>query len=311
MPAKKKLSRIPAKKTRSNKRSGLRGFFTLKRSVLLVFVVVFAATSSFLLFKSEAATAYRYADEDYEFTTLNKYRTDNGRAALGRNDCATNYARLHAANMGNSNNLHHSNLYSFMNYIRTNCQSGIGYGDSVVAENIFRVDSALSVTHTVSGWIASPGHRNNILNGAFNRSGVGVYEANGSKWSVQVFYICTSNCGTYTPPAVTGHVDFDGNSCRTIRGWALDRSNRKRAVSVHAYFNTVNSKQPGDGVPYGPTKTYRADVNKAYSTTGNHGFSIPVPSKWRGKWFIVRVYGINNNGQANPLIGWKNVTYTC
>ncbi|WP_284154987.1 CAP domain-containing protein [Algicella marina] len=68
--------------------------------------------------------------------------------------------------------------------------AGAGYAFSAAAENIAyqrgREDSALSVLFMQS-WMASAGHRRNILNARLTELGVGTASGDGATYAVQVF----------------------------------------------------------------------------------------------------------------------------
>jgi uncharacterized protein YkwD len=56
------------------------------------------------------------------------------------------------------------------------------------AENIYQDNfSQASAARSVGGWMNSPGHRANILNGEFTHIGTGVYSAGGNNYMVQLF----------------------------------------------------------------------------------------------------------------------------
>jgi hypothetical protein len=104
------------------------------------------------------------------------------------------------------------------------------------------------------------------------------------------------------PPALPiGHVDSvtstPGGHLR-IKGWAFDRDQPSTSIQVALYLDGV-------GVRWFPTPVPRADVNRVYRITGNHGFDITVPASLGAH--RVDVYGINvGGGSRNPLIGSLN-----
>jgi hypothetical protein len=107
---------------------------------------------------------------------------------------------------------------------------------------------------------------------------------------------------------------LDGVSCSAgITGWAFDPDSPATSLSVHVYF---------DG-PFG-TGTFggsfdanlsRPDVNAAYGITGNHGFTIPIPSAYRaaGHSVYIHAIGIRANGSptgGNPVIASSGMSYS-
>lgn len=72
-----------------------------------------------------------------------------------------------------------------------------------------------------------------------------------------------------------------------VVGWALDPTNPTSQLTIKLYIDTVNDPSVGSGV----TDQLRADVNKSLSVTGNHGFKVKIPSKYRdGKSHSIYVF---------------------
>jgi hypothetical protein len=84
-----------------------------------------------------------------------------------------------------------------------------------------------------------------------------------------------------------------------VTGWAFDFSSTGRAIAVTV---TRNGKQ----VASSPTALLRADVNRAWSVTGNHGFSYTVPLAAGANQLCA--YGVNIGAGANALLGCRTVT---
>jgi uncharacterized protein YkwD len=102
------------------------------------------------------------------FTCVNLERTSRGISALSSNPTLSTAAQNCAERMAASGQMTHS--------------SGPPPGFSTWGENIaVGYPSASSV---VAAWMASPGHRANILNPAYTRTGVG-YVASGYWWCQQ------------------------------------------------------------------------------------------------------------------------------
>ena len=111
----------------------------------------------------------------------------------------------------------------------------------------------------------------------------------------------------------TGAVEV--NTCTNISGWAYDKDKPATSTSVDIYITEQASPQVGRdfGVRI-TTTTTRADVNKAYGITGNHGFSYGVPANFKNNIkynTFVFALGVDASGNLtgeNPLIGsgsWK------
>ena len=75
--------------------------------------------------------------------------------------------------MAANNSLSHNNLNSLIS--QTSFQT--------MGENILVGPAGMSVAQMEAAWMNSPGHRANILNGAFSAAGVGfAYDNNGELW---------------------------------------------------------------------------------------------------------------------------------
>ena len=87
-----------------------------------------------------------------------------------------------------------------------------------------------------------------------------------------------------------------------IGGWSLDTTTPGQESVDHmcAYIDGL----PGVGAASSPfvTSVYRADVNAALGTTGNHGFAWQVPSNYHGQ-HKVYIYGVNINGSVTQISG--------
>lgn len=64
---------------------------------------------------------------------------------------------------------------------------GSGYAYWTIGENIYYRSPNNSPDEAVQGWLRSPGHRNNMLNGTFTQLGVGYATSGDRHYYVQVF----------------------------------------------------------------------------------------------------------------------------
>ncbi len=99
-----------------------------------------------------------------------------------------------------------------------------------------------------------------------------------------------------------GRLDRVAVSGRTVilQGWAFDPDQPGTSIRVAVYRNDSL-------LGWFPAAGARPDVNSVYRITGQHGYSIQVPSPAGAQTF--RVYAINIGPAAgNPLIGTKAVT---
>jgi uncharacterized protein YkwD len=130
--------------------------------------VIMTAPSAEALVPSAAVTTQYEARLEY---LVNVQRTRYGRGKLVWASCPDRYAASWAAYLARTGLFYHRNQISYLN----GCQA------SRVAENIARGN--VSADRMVAAWMASPGHRQNILNGLLTRVGTGAVYA-GGQWTV-------------------------------------------------------------------------------------------------------------------------------
>jgi hypothetical protein len=84
-----------------------------------------------------------------------------------------------------------------------------------------------------------------------------------------------------------------------LTGWAFDGDNPGTPISVAVYRDDI-------AIHWYPTGLARPDVNRIYRITGNHGFSITVPTAPGSHRFTV--HGINTTRSGrNPVLGSATV----
>ncbi len=104
--------------------------------------------------------------------------------------------------------------------------------------------------------------------------------------------------------APLGH--FDGASCNTWDGWALDQDWPSGSIPIRAYVD--GPAGTGTMLPNYTTNLYRGDVNTTFGVTGNHGFSMPTPDAYKYSDHTVYMYAIGANSSGalddfNAFIG--------
>ena len=121
-----------------------------------------------------ASAADRYEDDVVAAT--NPERTSRGLAALAPQACVDSYAEAQARRMAAEGRMFHQELQPVLQ----SC------GLRTVGENVAHgYPSGDAVTQA---WMASPGHRANILNGTFRLIGVGAAQGSDGRWyAAQVF----------------------------------------------------------------------------------------------------------------------------
>jgi hypothetical protein len=133
------------------------------------------------------ATPAAAAEADTLFTLANQDRAANGLPALRRNSAMDQVAANWAAHMGQTGTLAHNPSYS----------SQIPGGWSRAGENVAKGYPTATAMH--AGWMASSGHRANIL-GDFTDVGVAFITAGGTTWGVEVFARYASAAPPPPPP---------------------------------------------------------------------------------------------------------------
>jgi uncharacterized protein YkwD len=102
---------------------------------------------------------------------INVNRTRYHLGSVVANACPDKYAESWAAYLARTGTFYHRNLVPILSACKA----------TVVAENLAR--GYTTADATVAAWMASPGHRANILNGRLNKIGVAAVYANG-RWTV-------------------------------------------------------------------------------------------------------------------------------
>jgi len=116
-----------------------------------------------------AATIVNY--EHRVVSLINLQRVRHGRGRLAVSSCPNRYAVGWAAYLARTGYFYHRSMMAFL----------YGCRAQRVAENIARGN--VSADRIVAAWMASPGHRANILDGRLTRIGMGAVYAHG-QWTV-------------------------------------------------------------------------------------------------------------------------------
>ena len=149
---------------------------------------VLAVLLAFLtLTTTDVAASAADAEADM-LARINASRTARGLRPLAANAALAAHARRHSQAMARSGELFHSSAAEM--------QAAAGPGWTALAENVGR-GSDLAGIH--AAFMASPGHRNNIL-GEFDYVGIGVAENNGLVY-VTVVFKATTPAPQNSPPA--------------------------------------------------------------------------------------------------------------
>ena len=118
------------------------------------------------------------SDIEREVTAIvNAVRAENGLGALTIDDKLSQTARAKAVDMAQNNYFSHTSP-TYGSPFDMMKRFGVDY--NTAGENIAKGYSTAQAV--VDGWMNSPGHRANILNPSFTRTGVG-YTADGDHWA--------------------------------------------------------------------------------------------------------------------------------
>lgn len=253
----------------------------------VAFVALMGVTSA-----PPAAAASPEVDELH--TLVNNYRAANGVGPLRKCSNLMNAAQGHAADMAARNYFSHTSPEGTTFTMRDNAAGYTGW--TVLGENIAK--SFATPIATLNGWIASPTHRANMLDGAYTDTGLGVaYTAGGTPYWVQEFG-AGGKCGS----SVVG--GFDGVTSSwpqtgRVRGWAFDSQSPGTVLNIDVY---VDGKMIGRY----PASLSRPDVGNAFPSAGpNHGFDVTFTSTAGFHDVCVHVNSLTPG--VYPLLGCQTI----
>jgi uncharacterized protein YkwD len=136
---------------------------------------------------SSSAAVGATSDERRAFELVNAERRARGESALVWDAELTRMARLHSEKMARQNFFSHSGPDGQGLRERSRANGIVGF--KALAENLaYNKGFADAASSAVVGWMRSEGHRDNILNAEFTRTGVGMARAaDGRIYFTQVF----------------------------------------------------------------------------------------------------------------------------
>jgi uncharacterized protein YkwD len=120
------------------------------------------------------------------FDLVNQERVRAGKPALVWLDRVATVARYHSTNMSTNNFFSHVDPQGRRSGKRAD---QLGVSDwKQIGENIAWLSGSDPAARVVRSWMQSPGHRDNIMNGAYRESGIGLsIAADGKYYFTQVF----------------------------------------------------------------------------------------------------------------------------
>lgn len=136
---------------------------------------------------SSSAAVSATADERRAFELVNAERRARGESALVWDAELTRMARLHSEKMARQNFFSHSGPDGQGLRERSRASGIVGF--KALGENLaYNKGFADAASSAVVGWMRSEGHRDNILNAEYTRTGVGIARAaDGRIYFTQVF----------------------------------------------------------------------------------------------------------------------------
>jgi len=135
--------------------------------------VIATAPSAQAAYVPSAATVAAY--EARVAWRINVVRASYGRGRVAAVSCPDKYAERWASYLARTGTFYHQSMYPILS----------GCGATVAAENLARGN--VSADRMVTAWMASAGHRRNILDGRLNRIGVSAVYS-GGQWTVATDY---------------------------------------------------------------------------------------------------------------------------
>lgn len=149
--------------------------------ISIILLIIFWDARVFSLFAVSSETEKRpvFLLEKLIYEKVNDIRLKYNLPKLEWASDVAEIARKHSEDMGIKGYFAHENKEGEMVSERL-MESGIVF--TVSAENIFKCENYPDVVEeAVRGWMASPGHRENILNNDVTETGVGIYKTRGKK----------------------------------------------------------------------------------------------------------------------------------
>ncbi len=115
-------------------------------------------------------------DRDRLLTMVNTFRLNHGIARLDERAGLSDDAQRHSWRMANQRRLFHStDLYrTVSSYDPRAWGENVGYGGTI--------------GDVLRAWTRSPGHRANLLDSRFHRTGIGIVRSGGRYWITMIYY---------------------------------------------------------------------------------------------------------------------------
>ncbi|MEP6981761.1 MAG: CAP domain-containing protein, partial [Nakamurella sp.] len=276
-----------------------RGMIIVRAVLAVVLVLSGALTVTVLAAGTANAAGSRLTTFDSRMLALvNKARIDAGVTELKPASGLTNLSVMWSSKMADGatgNQLQH-NPNAFEQTLSYGASNRTAWGENVAKWS----PTSTSADEIFNAYMASPGHKANILGSAYRYVGIGsVTGSNGASWDTMTF---TDKVEPGQVPTPVGSIDSITVSKATIRvvGWTYDPASSATSIPVHVYVNGV-------GYPFSADSA-RPDVNSVMKVSGQHGFTATVPAKVGANQ--VCIYALTITAGDNATLSCSAVTWT-
>lgn len=269
------------------------------RVLLVVMLTLGSSFAAVALAPAASAAGPRLAGFDYRMLELvNDARYNAGLPGLKPAGGLSNLSLWWSGQMadGATGNVLKHNPDAFQQTLRYGASNRTAWAENVAKWN----PASTSADAIFNAYMASPGHKANILGSAYRFVGIAsTTGGNGTSWNTMTFTDKVDPGQVVTP---TGNLESITLTDGTIRllGWAYDPVSSGQSIPVHVYVNGVGYARTADNA--------RSDVNNVYGVGGNHGFDISIPAV-TGKNQVC-AYALSVTGAGNTALVCTTMTYT-
>ncbi|MEO5832903.1 MAG: CAP domain-containing protein, partial [Nakamurella sp.] len=246
-----------------------RGMIIVRAVLAVVLVLSGALTVTVLAAGTANAAGSRLTTFDSRMLALvNKARIDAGVTELKPASGLTNLSVMWSSKMADGatgNQLQH-NPNAFEQTLSYGASNRTAWGENVAKWS----PTSTSADEIFNAYMASPGHKANILGSAYRYVGIGsVTGSNGASWDTMTFTDKVEAGQSLATVATADAVSIVSGKVRAT-GWAFDPGSSGASVPVLLYVNNV--------LYNGTADQSRPDVNNAYGISGSHGFTVTAPA---------------------------------
>jgi uncharacterized protein YkwD len=158
---------------------------TIWAAILFVAIVLSSCGAISSLFSKPVVSLSLTEMEVIVLQQINQIRQQQGLSALQPNPTLAQVARNYSQQMVSQNFFSHTDPFG-NEAVQRVYKAGVEF--ELVGENLYKsVDAPDPVKDAVEGWMASPGHRANVLRSVFTQTGVGAWQADDTYYFTQLF----------------------------------------------------------------------------------------------------------------------------